>query len=409
MLETDLSAEVVIVGGGYSGLSAAHALQQRGIEPVVLEARTVGWGASGRNGGVVSAKFRMSFPAIARAYGLETARRMHRIAHESLEAVEELIADLAIAHARFERTGNLRCAHTQRALDALIAEAQWLRSELKDDSCCVLSRAELAEELGSDAFVGGVLHRVAGTIHPLNYARGMAAGLAARKVRVFENSPVTRILPEPAGVVVETPGGRVRARQVLIATEAYSELTSATGQVSRSIIPFRSAIIATERMPLYLQVKLLTARRGYSETRRMMKWFRKVDGRFVFGGRGAFGREDTASSFEALRRAMTTLFPELEGLAIDFQWSGLVGMTLNQLPRVGRIDDRTCVCFGYNGVGIAMATLLGRYAGSLIAGESPQLALLDASRQKPVPFHSLRTPGVRMVAGWYQMLDALGR
>lgn len=409
MLETDLSADVVIVGGGYSGLSAAHALQRRGIEPVVLEARAVGWGASGRNGGAVIGKFRVPFPAMAKAHGLQAARRMADIAHESLDAVEELIADLAVRAAQFERNGNLRCAHTQRALEALIVEAEWLRSELNDGSCCVLPRAELAQELGSDAFAGGVLNRLAGTIHPLNYVRGVAAGLAARKVRIFENSPVTRMLREPAGVLVETPGGRVRAGQVLIATDAYSDLTAATGQVSRRIVPFRTAIIATERMPAQLQAKLLTARRGYSETRRMMKWFRKIDGRFVFGGRGAFGREDTASSFEALRRAMTTLFSDLEGLAIEFQWSGLVGMTFNQLPHVGRIDERTCVCLGYNGVGIAMATQLGQYAGSLMAGESPDLALLDASRQKPVPFHSLRAPGVRMVAGWYQLLDALGR
>jgi glycine/D-amino acid oxidase-like deaminating enzyme len=409
MLEKDLSADVAIVGGGYSGLSAAHALHRRGIEPVVLEARTVGWGASGRNGGAVSGKYRLSFPAMAKAHGLEAARRMHGIAHESLDAVEELIEDLAIPQAQFERRGNLRCAHTQRSLDALIAEANWLRSELNDDSCSVLSRAELAQELGSDAFVGGVLNCLAGTIHPLNYVSGMAEGLLARQVRIFENSPVIRIVREPAGVVVETPSARVRARQVLIATDAYSDLTAATGQVSRRIVPFRSAIIATERMPEHLQAKLLTARRGYSETRRMMKWFRKVDGRFVFGGRGAFGKEDTASSFEALRRAMTTLFPDLEGLKVEFQWSGLVGMTFNQLPQVGRIDERTCVCLGYNGVGIAMATLLGGYAGRLLAGESPQLGLIDASWQKPVPFHSLRTPGVRMVAGWYQMLDALGR
>lgn len=409
MLQTDLSAEVVIVGGGYSGLSAAHALQQRGIEPVVLEARSVGWGASGRNGGAVLGKFRVPFPAIASSHGLQIARRMHSIAHESVDAVEELIADLAIRHAQFERTGNLRCAHTQRALDAITAEADWLRSELKDDSCCVLSRAELAQETGSDAFTGGVLNRHAGTIHPLNYVRGLATGLAGRKVQIFENSPVTSIVRESAGVVVETPAATVRARQVLIATDAYSDLTKATGQVSRSIVPFRSAIIATERMPLHLQAKLLATRRGYSETRRMMKWFRKVDGRFVFGGRGAFGRDDSAPSFEALRRAMTTLFPELEGLGIDFKWSGLVGMTLNQLPHVGRIDDRTCICLGYNGAGVAMATLLGRYAAAFLAGESPQLALLDASRLKPVPFYPLRAPGVRMVAGWYQMLDALGR
>lgn len=116
MLQTDLSAEVVIVGGGYSGLSAAHALQQRGIEPVVLEARSVGWGASGRNGGAVLGKFRVPFPAIASSHGLQIARRMHSIAHESVDAVEELIADLAIRHAQFERTGNLRCAHTSARL-----------------------------------------------------------------------------------------------------------------------------------------------------------------------------------------------------------------------------------------------------------------------------------------------------
>ncbi|HTR58567.1 MAG TPA: FAD-binding oxidoreductase [Casimicrobiaceae bacterium] len=409
MLQRDLSADVAIVGGGYTGLSAAQALQRCGIEPAVLEAKAVGWGASGRNGGCAIGKFRVPFPAMARAHGLETARRMHDIAHESLDVLEELIADLGVPHAQFERSGNLRCAHTPRALDALIAEADWLRSELKDDACCVLSRAQLAEELGSDAFVGGVLNRLAGTLHPLNYVRGLAAGLVARKVQIFENSPATRIAREPRGVVVETPSGTVRARQVLIATDAYSDFTAATGKVSRRMIPFRTAIIATERMPEHLQAKLLTAGRGYSETRRMMKWFRKVDGRFVFGGRGAFGKEDTASSFEALRRAMTMLFPDLEGLAIEFRWSGLVGMTFNQLPQIGRIDDRTFVAFGYNGVGIAMATLLGQYAGRLMAGESPQLALLDASRQKTVPFYPLRTPGARIVAGWYQMLDALGR
>jgi glycine/D-amino acid oxidase-like deaminating enzyme len=408
-LEADTTADVAIVGGGYSGLAAAHALQQRGIEAVVLEANEIGWGASGRNGGVVIPKFRVSFPAMAQAHGLETARRMHRIAHEALDAVEALIAELEIAGAQYERAGNMRCAHTPRALEAIVAEAAWLGSELKDTTCRAVSRGELAEELGSHAFFGGVLNEHAGTLHPLNYVRGIAAGLTRRSVRIHEHSPVTRIMREANGVVVQTPSASLRARQVLVATDAYSDVTPATRDVGRSAIPFRTAVIATKKLPAAVTAKLLARRRGYSETRRMMKWFRKVDGRLVFGGRGAFGRSDTAASFEALRRAMTSLFPQLEGTTIEFRWSGLVGMTLNQLPRVGRIDDRMCVCFGYNGVGVAMATLLGRYAASIIAGESPQLALLNAANQKPVPFHALRAPGVRAVAGWYQMLDALGR
>jgi glycine/D-amino acid oxidase-like deaminating enzyme len=106
---------------------------------------------------------------------------------------------------------------------------------------------------------------------------------------------------------------------------------------------------------------------------------------------------------------MIELFPELDGIGIAFQWSGFVGMTLDQLPHVGRLDDRTCICLGYNGAGVAMASLLGRYAAAFAAGESPDVALLDAGRLKQVPFYPLRAPGIRMVAGWYQLLDALGR
>ncbi len=407
-LETDMRADVVIVGGGYSGLSAAHALQQRGIHPIVLDANAIGWCASGRNGGVVSAKFRLSFPGIAGSYGIDAARRMHRIAHESVDRVEELIDEFGITSARFERTGNLRCAHTERAFSAIADEAQWLRRELGDDSVSVLTRAQVAQETGSQAFTGGVLSSHSGTIHPLNYVRGLAAGLVVRKVNIFAQSPAVRIMREPAGVLIETPAGTVRAQQVIIATDAYSDLTPATRHLRRTIIPFRSAIIATEQLPSHLDAKLMAARRSYTETRRMMKWFRKADGRILFGGRGAFGKEEAPPAFDALQRAMIALFPELEEIGIAFKWSGFVGMTLDQLPHVGRLDDRTSICLGYNGAGVAMASLLGRYAAAFAAGESPDVALLDAARLKPVPFYPLRAPGVRMVAGWYQLLDALG-
>ena len=141
----------------------------------------------------------------------------------------------------------------------------------------------------------------------------------------------------------------------------------------------------------------------------MMRWFRKVDDRVIFGGRGAFGKQDSESAFDALRKAMVGIFPELTDIPLAFKWSGLVAMTLDSVPHVGRLDDRTLYSVGYNGAGVAMSSLMGGYLASLVRGEAVDLGLLDARRVRTIPFYSLREPAVRMVAGWYQFLDAIGR
>jgi gamma-glutamylputrescine oxidase len=409
-LDRDLSVEVAVIGAGYSGLSAAHALQKRGVQTVVLDANQVGWGASGRNGGVVSSKFRLSFPAIERLHGIETAKTMHRLAHDGVRAVEQFIDEFKLGRARFEHTGSLRCAHTERAFASIRAEAEWVKQKLGDTTMTVQSRAEVEHETGSKAFVGGVLSTDAGTILPLEYVRGLAAGLTRRKVDIYESTPVLEILRADGSgdVTLRTPNGTVRAKQVIVGTNAYSNLTPATAAYQRELVPFRSAMIATERLPAELDARLMVERRSYTETRRMMKWFRKVDGRMLFGGRDAFGKEGQTTGFDALQRAMVELFPDLAGVRVEYQWSGYVGMTFNSLPHVGRSDATTTFCLGYNGAGVAMASLLGQHAAALALGEKPALSLLGAPGLNPVPFHSLRAPGVRLVAAWYQFLDAVG-
>jgi gamma-glutamylputrescine oxidase len=409
-LDRDLSVEVAVIGAGYSGLSAAHALQKRGVQTVVLDANPVGWGASGRNGGVVSSKFRLSFPAIERLHGIETAKTMHRLAHDGVRVVEQFIDEFKLGRARFEHTGSLRCAHTERAFASLRAEAEWVKQKLGDTTMTVQSRAEVEHETGSKAFVGGVLSTDAGTILPLEYVRGLAAGLTRRKVDIYESTPVLEILRADGSgdVTLRTPNGTVRAKQVIVGTNAYSNLTPATAAYQRELVPFRSAMIATERLPAELDARLMVERRSYTETRRMMKWFRKVDGRMLFGGRDAFGKEGQTTGFDALQRAMVELFPDLAGVRVEYQWSGYVGMTFNSLPHVGRSDATTTFCLGYNGAGVAMASLLGQHAAALALGEKPALSLLAAPGLNPVPFHSLRAPGVRLVAAWYQFLDAVG-
>jgi gamma-glutamylputrescine oxidase len=408
-LRGDTQADVAIIGAGYTGLSAARHLAASGLEPLVLEANQPGWGASGRNGGVVTAKFRPSFPAIAVSHGKDAARRMYEIAHEAVDCVEDMVVEFGIAGARFVRTGQVKAAHNHATLRHAVAEAEWLRAELGDRTMSVLSADEVREETGSRAFVGGVRNEGSGGIHPLNYVRGLAAGLAARGIRIFANTPALSLRPERDGILVETPDGIVRARQVVVATNSYSDMTDATRAFQRTLIPFRSAIVATQPLSANLAASIMPTRRTYSETKRMMRWFRMVDDRVIFGGRGAFGKLDSPAAFRSLHRAMVGIFPQLADAPLAYQWSGLVAMTLDSLPHVGRADERVLFALGYNGAGVAMSTLMGRYLAAFARGESPDVGLLDASRLRRVPFYPLREPAVRLVAGCYQFLDVIGR
>ncbi|MBR0829996.1 FAD-binding oxidoreductase [Bradyrhizobium manausense] len=409
VLTGETQADVVIIGAGYTGLSAAHHIAKSGLAPVVLEANRPGWGASGRNGGVITAKFRLSFREIDAAHGRAMARRMYEIAHESTDIVEELVSEFGIASAALTRTGQVKAAHNETTLKAAIDEADWMKREMGDAEVRILDAKGVRDETGSDVFVGGVLNPGSGGIHPLNYVRGLADGVARRGVAIYQDTPVVKLRREQGGIVAETPKGTVRAKQAIIATNSYSDLTGATAHMQHTLIPFRSAIIATEKLPRNLAGRLMPTGRTYTETKRMMRWFRMVDNRVVFGGRGAFGKQDSESAFDALRKAMVGIFPDLADLPLAFKWSGLVGMTLDSVPHIGRLDDRTLFAMGYNGAGVAMSSLMGRYLAAFVRGETPEVGLLDASRLKTIPFYPLREPAVRMVAGWYQFMDAIGR
>ncbi|KQT21075.1 MAG: NAD(P)/FAD-dependent oxidoreductase [Bradyrhizobium sp.] len=409
VLSGEQQADVVIIGAGYTGLSAAHHIAKDGLSPIVLEANRPGWGASGRNGGVITAKFRLSFREVDAAHGRAMAKRMYEIAHESTDMVEELVSEFGITSANLTRTGQVKAAHNETTLKTAISEADWMTREMGSAEVRILDKHGVRDETGSDMFVGGVLNPGSGGIHPLNYLRGLANGVASRGVPIFQESPVVRLRKESGGIVAETPQGAVRAKQAIIATNSYSDLTGATAQMQRTLIPFRSAIIATEQLPRNLAGRLMPTGRTYTETKRMMRWFRMVDNRVIFGGRGAFGKQDSQAAFDALRKAMVGIFGDLADVPLEYKWSGLVAMTMDSVPHIGRLDDRTLVSMGYNGAGVAMSSLMGRYLAAFVRGETPEVGLLDVRRMKPIPLYPLREPAVRMVAGWYQFLDAIGQ
>lgn len=401
--------DVAIIGGGYTGLSTARYLARKGLSAVVLEASRIGWGASGRNGGVVSAKFRLAYRDIASRFGIDTARRMHDISIEAAEHVGELVHDYAIEDADYQANGSLRCAHNQVSLDALKTECVWLNEALGDTACSIQSAEEIAYETGSNDFVGGMLNRHGGIIHPLNFVLGLARGVQAQGVTICENTPVIGIKRDPGGVIVETGSATIKAKTVVIATNSYSDLTAATASVRKSIIPFRSAMIATQPLTGTAGEHLLKNGRSYTETRRMMRWFRKSGDRLIYGGRGAFGKSDSEAAFTALQKAMVQQFPELGSVDVTHRWSGLVAMTMDSLPHVGRLDDRMIYALGYNGAGVALASYIGKHVTDMVTGTPVDLGLLTQLPLKQIPFYGLRAPAVRVVAGWYQFLDAIGR
>ena len=406
-LAQDTSCDVAIVGGGYAGLHAALTLAEAGLSTLILEAGDIASGGSGRNGGVVSAKFRRSYPDLARHHGLETARQMYDIAQGSVRHLEESLERLNLNDTGFRKSGALKCAHTAKALARIHDETAWIEHAFGSSAHRLLDAQELHQETGSDIFHGGVLQKDAGTIHPLRYLLGLAGAVAGQGIALHTRTPVQTLAEEPDGVILETPGGRVRAGQVLLATNAYSSLTRATDTVARCLVPFRSAIIATQPLPAELSQRILPSGRSYTETHRMMRWFRKHEGRVLFGGRGALGALESPAAFQRLEKAMRHTFPDLRGLKIDYRWSGYVALTLDGLPQAGSLSPRISYAAGFNGAGVAMSGYVGHQIARAMLGRPCALGLIHREEPRKLPFYALRSVAVRAATCGYELLDML--
>jgi glycine/D-amino acid oxidase-like deaminating enzyme len=320
-----------------------------------------------------------------------------------------MVDTLGLSETRLHMGGHIAAAHNVHALSGLESTANWIKRETGGASSVMISADQVREMTGSTIFSGGLLTPKAGGIHPLNYARGIAQSLHDRGVKMYINSPAEQVSHEGERVIVQTPQGRVSARQVIYATNGYSDQTRATDTLHRRLIPFRSAIIATQSLPPHVLASIMPGGQVCGDTKRMLRWFRVVGDRLIFGGRGAFGKNDSDSAFRTLQHSMGEVFPVLRDFKIEFRWSGLVAMTLDYLPHAGQLDERSFYAIGYNGGGVAMSTWMGRQLAAMTAGQKVELGLMSGEKFKPIPLHAFRAPGVRLAAGWQQFLDVIGR
>ena len=409
-LTGDRVAEIVIVGGGFTGLTAARYLTAAGIDCVVIEAHNIGWGASGRTGGFVVPRFKKGFAALARQYGTAEAQRLHAMVHEAVDSLEQTVEELAI-DCGFTRCGHLTAAHSQTALAALADDVEWLASAAGDRTPRLLDADTVQQEIGGGRYVGGYLDPRGGAIHPLAYARGLAAALADRGVPIFVDSPATRIDNNDDAVIVKTSSGTVRARQAIIATNAHTTPGLGAGDLHRRVVPVASSIVATAPLSKNLAATVMPAGRPVSDTRHLMHYFRKTpDDRILFGGRGDItGRRDDPAVTRHLEDALAQMFPQIGDVEIAHRWSGFVAVTRDAFPHIGRLSDRVLFALGYGGRGVALTNLMGKYLARMAAGETVDAGPMSKARFKAYPFHDLRVPAMRLASSYYRVRDAWAR
>ncbi|MFS0864002.1 NAD(P)/FAD-dependent oxidoreductase [Fredinandcohnia sp. 179-A 10B2 NHS] len=404
-LKGSKECDVVIVGGGFTGLSTAYHLQKRNVKTIVLEKNYIGSGASGRNGGQILTGFIDSMSALAKKRGLETARKMLQMSLDSIDLIEKITKENKIS-CSFQRSGHLYAAFKESHIQWLKEEQEALARDF-NYKISVIEKNDLKSELNTDFYYGGSIDEQSATFHPFNYVLGMADTVESLGGEVYENSEAIQIKKLPGNkVTIETAEGRVTAEHLVIVTNAYSGDLHKT--ISRSVIPVESIMIATERLPEELVSSLIPKNRAVFDTKHMLYYFRRTpDNRIVFGGSGRSISSDIGPLFVKLQEGMNRVFPELKNHKVEYSWSGKVGFTRDMLPYIGQLEDGTHFAFGYAGHGAAMSTLMGKLLAENILSENKGNNPFEKNDLRPIPFFSQHGKVVGLMKYYFKMKDAI--
>ena len=398
------SADVCVIGGGYTGLSSAIHLAERGYDVVLLEAERIAWGASGRNGGQCTVGQRLPQEELEERFGAEEAMRLWSLGVEAVDLVRELIG-------RFDIACDLKRGNLQVA--AKSSDAEWYRGHAERMhsryglECRFVEGDELEQLAGTHVFKGGLIETASAHLHPLNYALGLADAARSLGVRLFEQSRVTSY-DRASPTTVRTAQGQVSARHVVLACNGY--LGRLEPRAAGSIMPINNFVLATEPLSEQQQQQLNPQDVCMYDAKFVVNYWKLTgDGRFLFGGGENYTKKFPSDIKSFVRKYMLQLYPQTHDLKIDYGWGGTLAVTMNRMPSFGRLDPNVYYAMGFSGHGVQMATLAGKLIAEAVAGTAERFDVMARVPSPSFPGGTLlRWPG--LVAGmlYHALKDRLG-
>lgn len=399
-LRGEVSADLAVIGAGYTGLSTALHAAGKGLKVVVIDAHRAGFGASGRNGGQVGTGWNKDQQWLEARLGRDDARKVWDLTVEAKALTRDLVARHA-PEAGY-KPGVFQGEWTDKGAAEARAYGEWLRQHYGYETE-FLDRGTVREVCRSEVYRGGLLDWDAGHLHPLRYALGLARAAEAAGVTIHELSEATAV----SDGLVETPKGRIRAGQIVVAGNGY--LSDINTKIASSVMPINSFIAATE--PLGDRAaEILPKDTAVADDKFVVNYFRlSEDRRLLFGGRENYGIGFPTDIDTALRARMERLFPQLKGVRIDYSWGGTLGITMTRLPFIRRIGPNIIAAGGFSGHGVALTGLAGKIVAEAVAGQAGRFDLLSRLPVPPFPGGKhARAPLLTLAMTWYALRDRLG-
>ena len=400
------NTDVVVIGGGFTGTSAALQLAKGGARVTLLEAESIGWGASSRNGGQVLSCLHHTLEQSIKIHGRELAREMFQAAVQAANTVEQIVHDEKL-DCDFVRCGNIEAASKPAHFEALKREQDTLH-EVAGFDVSILPKSAIRSELGTDSYFGLMVNPRSGSVQPAKFVHGMAFAAERAGTDIHEGTRVLSIerIENSNGnrFIVKTERGNISSKEVVLAANAWAG--KIVPHFRRRVLPVDSFVIATEPLSKELAKRLIPNNRGAYDTRKVLAYYRlSPDGRMVWGGEATFKGASPKRNINILRQGMINIFPELADLKIDYYWSGTIGITLDENTHAGRVDGMWySMC--YVGHGVTLATYMGQQLANEILGKPSHN-----------PFANLIIPRMPILQGsewmgsigkiWYRLLDAI--